>query len=77
VLLQLATVARIPLKVTVLVALCESPNLYPEIVSEMNPSDGRKDVITGLLNGIPLLGRPDTVTMTLPVISPVGTVTTI
>jgi hypothetical protein len=72
--------AKIPLKVTVLVGSCESPNLYPEIVTDAptNPSDGRKDVITGLLKGIPLLGRrPGTVTVTLPAVAPVGTVTTI
>ena len=45
----MATVAGIPLKVTVLAGPWESPKLYPEIMTDVptDPSEGHMEVITG------------------------------
>jgi hypothetical protein len=72
------TVAAIPLKVTVLLP-CVAPKLVPEIVTEA-PTDaafGNKLIIIrdGItVNCTGLLPTPNSVTTTLPVVAPIGTV---
>jgi hypothetical protein len=75
--LQLVTVAAVPLKVTVLV-LWLDPKLLPAMVTAVPaaPELGDRLVMTGAtVKFAPLLGIPPTVTTTLPLVAPVGTVT--
>ena len=75
--LQLVGVAVVPLKVTVLLPWVV-PKLLPLIVTEVlttpkigdNPDMPGADVTVKLT---PLLGTPPTVTITFPVVAPVGT----
>ena len=79
VLLQLVGVAEIPLKVTVLVP-CIAPKLVPVITTVVpsGPAIGLKLPISGVtVKATPSLGVPSTVTTTLPVAAPAGTVTVI
>jgi hypothetical protein len=74
-------VAVVPLNATVLVP-CVDPKFVPAIVTEAPtaPEVGDKLVILGAdttVNDDPLLATPLTVTTTLPVVVPVGTVATI
>ena len=80
--LQLVAVAKVPLKVTVLVP-CAEPKFEPEIVTEVpvDPPLGDKFESTGTgtlrtLNGTPLLATPPTVITILPELDPVGTAAT-
>src|SRR5580765_1263246 len=71
-------VARVPLNATVLVPLV-APKLEPVIVTEVptGPLVGERLVSAGVTeNGSGLLATPVTVTMTLPVVAPAGTGTT-
>ena len=73
--LQLVGVAWTPLNVTVLL-LCIAPKLAPEIVTELptGPEVTDRLVMLGITPKlIPLLGRPPTVTTTLPLDAPAGT----
>ena len=75
--LQLFVVPRVPLKVTVLVPLLD-PKLAPLIVIEAptGPDVGERLVIEGgdvTVKVFPLLALPLTVTITDPVVAPVGT----
>ena len=77
--LQLVTVADVPLNVTVLDP-CVEPKFEPEIVTAVptGPELGVRLVIVGVGNTVkltPLLATPLTVTITLPVLAPLGTVT--
>lgn len=80
--LQLVGVAAVPLNVTVLVP-CVDPKFVPVIVTDVptGPDVGDKLVMLGPLvvtvNETPLLARLLTVTITLPVVAPLGTGTTI
>jgi hypothetical protein len=77
--LQLVTLAAVPLKVTVLVPWLH-PKLLPPIptVVPTCPEGGDRLVIQGATVKLtPLLARPPTVTTTLPVVAPLGTVTAI
>ena len=77
--LQLAGVAAVPLKVTVLVPWV-APKLVPVIVTDVpgGPDIGLRKVTTGVTVKLtPLLGMPTTSTTMLPVVAPVGTGTTI
>ena len=78
---QLVTVADVPLNFTVLVP-CVVPKFVPVIVTgaPTAPLVGDKLVMLGAattVNEEPLLATPLTVTTTLPVVAPVGTVATI
>ena len=78
--LQLVGVAAVPLKVTVL-APCDAPKFVPVMVTEVAaaPEVGLRLVMLGgteTVNGAPLLANPPTVMMTLPVVEPEGTGTT-
>jgi hypothetical protein len=77
---QLVTLAPVLPKFTVLVP-CADPKLLPEIVTGVptGPEVGDRLVILGVGSTVklePLLATPPTVTTTLPVVAPVGTVTT-
>jgi len=80
--LQLVGVAAVPLNVTVLVP-CVDPKFVPVPVTDVptGPDVGDKLVMLGPLvvtvNETPLLARLLTVTITLPVVAPLGTGTTI
>jgi hypothetical protein len=74
-------VAVVPLKVTVLVP-CVEPKFVPVIVTDAPtaPDVGDRFVMLGVGINVkltPLLAMPFTVTTTLPVVAPVGTVATI
>ena len=74
-------VAAVPLNLTVLVP-CVEPKFVPVIVTDVPtaPEVGDRLVMLGVASTVkltPLLAAPDTVTTTLPVVAPVGTVTTI
>jgi len=80
--LQLVAVAVIPLNVTVLDPWAD-PKLVPETVTGVPivPELGESPVIEGVedkvsLKMTPLLASPPTVTMTGPVVAPLGTATT-
>src|SRR2546425_2901420 len=73
--LQLVGVADVPLNFTVLVP-CDARKFEPAIVtaSPMCAVDGANDVrIGGIVNVVPALGTPLTVTTTGPVVVPAGT----
>jgi hypothetical protein len=76
--LQLVGVAAIPLNFTVLVP-CVAPKFAPAIVTDVptNPDAGFKLVMFGpgtvIVKLTPLLATPPTVTITLPVVAPLGT----
>jgi len=75
--LQLLTAATVPLNFTVFVPWLD-PKLAPEIVMEapMGPEVADRLEMVGAvvtLNGTPLLGTPPTVTTTLPLVAPAGT----
>jgi hypothetical protein len=78
--LQLVAVAATPLNFTVLVP-CVAPKFVPVIVTEAptDPEVGLRVVIVGVatvsVKFTPLLTWPPTVTTTLPVVAPLGTVT--
>jgi len=79
--LQLVGVARLPLKVTVLVP-CVAPKLAPVIVTDVPtaPEVGDRLAMLGVGNTVkltPLLATPETVTTTFPVAAPAGTGTVI
>src|SRR5215469_601202 len=80
VLLQVVAVAAVPLKVTVLLP-CVAPKFVPVIVTGVPtvPEVGLRVLIVGAeavtVKLTPLLARPPTVTTTLPVVAPAGTVT--
>jgi hypothetical protein len=80
VLFQVVAVAAVPLKVTVLLP-CVAPKFVPVIVTgvPMVPEVGLRVLIVGAEavteKLTPLLARPPTVTTTLPVVAPAGTVT--
>ena len=79
--LQFVGVASTPLKLTVLVPW-EAPKFAPVIstVVPAGPESGFKPLMTGsvpTVKGTPLLASPPTVTTTLPVVAPAGTVTVI
>jgi len=77
--LQLVAVAAIPLNLTVLVP-CVAPKFAPAIATDVpaNPDVGFKLVTLGpgtvTVKLTPLLAAPPTVTTTLPVVAPAGTV---
>jgi len=78
---QLVTVADVPLNFTVLVP-CVEPKFVPVIVTgaPTAPDVGDRLVMPGAATTVkllPLLATPLTVTTTLPVVAPVGTVATI
>lgn len=78
--LQLVGVVAVPLKVTLL-APCEAPKFAPVMVTEVprGAKVGERFVILGemrTVNATALLGTPPTVTMTLPLVAPLGTGTT-
>jgi len=78
--LQLVGVDRTPLNFTVLVP-CVAPRLVPVIVMEVPtvPEVGERLVMLGAATTVkltPLLGTAETVTTTLPVVAPLGTVVT-
>lgn len=84
VLFQLVAVAGIPLNVTVLDPWT-TPKFVPVMTTDVptGPEEGLTVVIAGTgggvvvtVNGMPLLANPPTVTTTLPVVAPAGTVTT-
>ncbi len=80
VMLQLVGVPTAPLNVTVLVP-CVAPKLFPVIVTEVPtvPELGLKLAILGgttTVNATSLLAIPPTVTITFPVVAPLGTGTT-
>jgi hypothetical protein len=77
--LQLVGVAAVPLKLTALVP-CVLPKLVPLIVTGVptGPEVGDRPVMAGIglvvtAKLTPLLARPPTVTITLPVVAPAGT----
>ena len=75
--LQLETVAAVPLKVTVLLP-CVAPKFVPAMVTGVptGPVLGVRLLMVGgtvTVNATPLLTSPPTVTMTLPVVAPLGT----
>src|SRR5262245_44904095 len=75
---QLVVAAVVPLKVTVLVPMV-APKLVPVIVTDepTDPVVGLRLVIVGVgstVNAVPALGTPPTVTTTLPLVAPAGTV---
>ena len=76
--LQLVAMAAVPLKLTVPLP-CVAPKFVPVIVTGVPgaPEAGDKLVMLGLEGATvkprPLLARPATVTMTLPVVAPGGT----
>src|SRR5207247_6260824 len=77
---QLVGVAAVPLNVTVLLP-CVAPKVVPAIVTEVatGPLVVERLVMVGgtvRVNETPLLARPPTVTITLPVVAPAGTGTT-
>src|SRR5262250_373879 len=78
--LQFVAVAVVPLKVTVLDP-CDEPKLEPVMVTEV-PTGPEAGLAFEMLGGTktvkstPLLARPLTVTITLPVVAPLGTGTT-
>src|ERR1700722_12906647 len=75
---ELAAAAAMPLNVTVLPP-CDVPKLLPAMVMDapIGPEFGVRVLRTGATVKLnPLLGTPATVTMTLPVIAPTGTGTT-
>src|SRR5215470_15461288 len=77
---QLVGVAVVPLNLTVLVP-CVAPKLVPAIVTALPtaPLVGDRLVMVGVestVNELPLLATPPTVTTTLPVVAPAGTVAT-
>jgi hypothetical protein len=75
--LQLVGVAAVPLKVTVLPPWLD-PKLTPEMVTvePIGPDAGARPEMEGAtVKLLPLLVRPPTVTTTLPVVAPLGTVT--
>jgi hypothetical protein len=77
--LQLVAVAAVPLNVTVLVPGLD-PKLAPAIVTTVptGPEIGERLVIEGVgitVKSTGLLATPPTVTTTLPVVAPLGTVT--
>ena len=77
--LQLVGVAAVPLKVTVLVPRV-APKPVPLIVTEVpsGPEAGLKPLMPSVtVNATPALASPSTVTTTLPVVAPAGTVTVI
>ena len=79
--IQLVAVASVPLKLTVPVP-CGEPKFVPVIVTDAptGPEFGERLLITGAgttVNKTPLLACPPTVTITLPVVAPVGTTPTI
>jgi hypothetical protein len=77
--LQLVGDAVTPLKVTVLDP-CVAPNVVPVIATELPiaPPVGDRLVMAGATEKLTaLLAEPFTVTMTFPVVAPVGTGTTI
>jgi hypothetical protein len=79
--LQLATVALAALNATLL-APCVAPKSVPLIVTNVPaiPADGERLVILsvgGTVNPAALLATPLTVTITFPVVAPVGTSTVI
>src|SRR5208283_1366923 len=78
--LQLVGVPAVPLNFTVLVP-CVAPKFVPVIVTAVptDPDVGLRLVMLGAtttVKVIPLLATPPTVTMTLPVVAPLGTGTT-
>src|SRR5271157_4188341 len=82
VLLQLVGVAAVPLNVSVLVP-CEEPKFVPVIVTDVptSPELGERFVMDGgavtvTVKVTPLLAKPATLTTTLPVVAPLGTVVT-
>jgi hypothetical protein len=75
---QLVTLAAVPLNFTVLLPWDE-PNAVPVIVTDAPtaPDVIERLVIAGVtIKFTPLLATPDTVTTTLPVVTALGTVTT-
>src|SRR5579884_2740114 len=78
VLLQLVGTARVPLKLTVLLP-CVAPKFAPVMVTAVptGPDPGDKLLMLGAgmvtVKAMPLLTCPPTVTVTLPVVAPVGT----
>ncbi len=81
VLLQLVTAAPVALSATVL-APCVAPKFVPVIVTRLPtiPDNGERLAILGpggTVNATGLLAPPPTVTITLPVVAPVGTGTVI
>src|SRR5262249_58297289 len=80
VLLQVVAVASVPVMVTVLLP-CVAPKFVPVIVTgePTVPEVGLRVLIVGAeavtVKLTPLLARPPTVTTTLPVVAPAGTVT--
>jgi hypothetical protein len=77
---QLVVAAVVPLKVTVLVPFVP-PKLVPVIVTDeaTAPLVGERIVMVGVdntVNETPVLATPPTVTTTLPVVAPAGTVAT-
>src|SRR5262245_53147137 len=79
--LQLDAVAVVPLNVTVLLP-CVAPKFTPAIVTAcpIAPAVGFNDVMAGSVPAVkrtPLLVTPPTVTVTGPVVTPVGAVAVI
>src|SRR5882757_9289746 len=79
---QLVTVAVVPLNFTLPVVPWVDPKFVPVIVTDAptNPDGGDKLVMAGAATTVkpdPMLALPPTVTTTLPVIAPAGTVATI
>src|SRR5690348_15957292 len=75
VVLQLVGVAGVPLNVTALPP-CVAPKFVPVMVTEVpiGPDAGFRLVMPGVtVKSTPLLGAPDTVTNTLPVVAAAGT----
>jgi len=73
--LQLVGVAAVPLKLIVLLP-CVAPKFVPAIVTDVPtiPDVGDRLVMLGFtVNAAPLLAWPPTVTVTLPVVAPLGT----
>src|ERR1700691_4145691 len=78
---QLATAALLVVSAIVLVP-CRAPKLVPEIVTKVPiiPDAGEMPVTTGRPDTVkpaPLVATPLTVTITFPLVAPVGTVATI
>ncbi len=78
--LQLETVAAVPLNLTVLEP-CVEPKFVPVIVTDVpaRPEVGERLLMVGVgstVKVLPLLAIPFTVTTTLPVVAPEGTVAT-
>src|SRR5437899_968825 len=74
---QLVGVAAVPLNVTVL-APCAAPKFVPVIVTATPtaPLVGDSEVMVAVgstVNAMPLLATPPTVTVTFPVVAPLGT----